>query len=118
MANARGGAMSSEQGIRKYILVLQWPATSEDDFDVLISMEDLLQSDLLDAYGVVDGHDFGAGEMNIFIQTDRPLEAFQRAKTSLGTDTRWANVRAAYRPVGEEHYVVVWPKALEVFSVS
>jgi len=111
--------MSSEQGIRKYILVLQWPATSEADFDALISMEDdLLQSDLLDAYGVVDGHDFGAREMNIFIQTDRPLEAFQHAMTSLSTDPRWASVRAAYRPAGEERYVVVWPKALEVFSVS
>jgi hypothetical protein len=110
--------MPSEQGIRKYILVLQWPAASEADFDALISMEDLLQSDLLDAYGVVDGHDFGAGEMNIFIETDRPLEAFQHARTSLGTDSRWASVRAGYRPVGEERYVVLWPKALEVFSVS
>lgn len=118
MANARGDAMSSEQGIRKYILVLQWPATSEDDFDALVSMEDLLLSDLLDAYGVVDGHDFGSGEMNIFIETDQPLEAFQHARTSLGTDQRWASVRAAYRPVGEERYVVLWPKALEVFSVS
>lgn len=108
--------MSSEQGIRKYILVLQWPATSEGDFDALISTEDLLQSDLLDAYGVVDGHDFGAGEMNIFIQTDRPLEAFQHAMTSLGTDPRWASVRAAYRSAGEERYVVVWPKALLIAS--
>ncbi len=118
MANARGRAMSREHAARKYILVLQWPATSDADFDALISMEDLLQSDLLDAYGVVDGHDFGAGEMNIFIETDRPLEAFQHARTTLGTDWRWASVRAAYRPVGEERYVVLWPKALEVFSVS
>ncbi|WP_457946579.1 hypothetical protein ACTAQI_13665 [Pseudarthrobacter sp. alpha12b] len=110
--------MSSGQGIRKYILVLQWPAASEGDFDALISMEDLLQSDFLDAYGVVDGHDFGAGEMNIFIETDRPLEAFQHVRTSLGTDQRWDSIRAAYRPVGEERYVVLWPKALEVFSVS
>lgn len=110
--------MSSGQGIRKSILVLQWPATSEADFDALVSMEDLLKSDLLDVYGVVDGHDFGAGEMNIFIETERPLEAFQHVRTSLGTDSRWASVRAGYRPVGEERYVVLWPKALEVFSVS
>ena len=81
--------MSGEQGIPKYILVLQWPATSEADFDALISTEEaLLQSGLLDAYGVVDGHDFGAGEMNIFIHTDRPLEAFQQAMRSLRTDRR------------------------------
>ena len=118
MANAQGDAMSSEQGFRKYVLVLQWPATSENDFDALISMEDLLQSELRDECGVVDGHDFGAGEMNIFIETDRPLEAFDHARTSLSTDKRWASVRAAYRPVGEERYTVLWPKALEVFSVS
>jgi hypothetical protein len=110
--------MPSEQGIPKYILVLQWPVTSEADFDALISIEDLLQSYLPDAYGFVDGHDFGAGEMNIFVQTDRPLEAFQHAMTLLGTNPRWAGVRAAYRPADGERYVVVWPKALQVFSVS
>lgn len=102
----------------KYILVLQWPVTSEADFDALISMEDLLEADLPDAHGFVDGHDFGAGEMNIFVHTDRPLEAFQDAMTSLGTDPRWVGVRAAYRPADGDRYVVVWPKTLEVFSVS
>ncbi|MET4622980.1 putative component of type VI protein secretion system [Arthrobacter sp. 2762] len=119
MANAQGGAMPYEQGIRKYILVLQWPATSDADFDALISMEDaLLQSDLLKAYGVVDGHDFGAGEMNIFIHTDRPLEAFQHSMTSLSTHGRWVSVRAAYRQMNGERFVIVWPKDLQVFSVS
>ncbi|MHA7154982.1 hypothetical protein [Arthrobacter sp. TMN-50] len=109
--------MPSEWGVPEYILVLQWPATSEADFDALVSMEDLLQADLPDACGFVDGHDFGAGEMNIFVQTDRPLEAFQHAMTSLGTDPRWAGVRAAYRPADGERYLVVWPKALQAFSV-
>lgn len=102
----------------KYVLVLQWPATSEADFDALISMEDLLEADLPDAHGLVDGHDFGAGEMNIFVHTDRPLEAFREAMTSLSRDPRWAGVRAAYRLADGDRYVVVWPKTLEVFSVS
>jgi hypothetical protein len=102
----------------KYILVLQWPGTSEADFDALTSMEDLLEADLPAAHGFVDGHDFGAGEMDIFVHTERPLEAFQDAMTSLGTDPRWADVRAAYRPVDGERYVFVWPETLEVFSVS
>jgi hypothetical protein len=110
--------MSSEVGVPKYILILQWPATSVADFDALISMEDLLESHLPAAHGVVDGHDFGAGEMNIFVQTERPLEAFQDAMTSLGPDPRWASVRAAYRPAHGDRYVVVWPKTLELFSVS
>lgn len=102
----------------KYILVLQWPATSEADFDALISMEDLLEAYLADAHGFVDGHDFGAGQMNIFVHTDRPLEAFQDAMISLGPDPRWVGVRAAHRPADGDRYVVVWPKTLGVFLVS
>lgn len=102
----------------KYVLVLQWPGTCEADFDALIAIEDLLEANLPDAHGFVDGHDFGAGEMNIFVHTDRPLEAFQDAMTSLSPDPRWAGVRAAYRPADGDRYVVVWPKALSVFSVS
>ncbi|WP_284982865.1 hypothetical protein [Arthrobacter sp. efr-133-TYG-118] len=102
----------------KYILVLQWPGTNEADFDALIAMEDLLEAALPEAHGFVDGHDFGAGQMNIFVQTDRPLEAFQDAKTSLSLDPRWAGARAAYRPAEGDRYVLVWPATLEGFSVS
>ena len=102
----------------KYILVLQWPGNSEADFDALITMEDQLESDLEEAHGFVDGHDFGVGEMNIFVHTNRPLEAFQDAVTSLSLDPRWASVRAAYRPIDGDHFVAVWPKTLEEFTVS
>ncbi len=102
----------------KYILVLQWSATSESDFNVLTPMEDLLEAGLPNVHGLVDGHDFGGGEMNIFVQTDRPLEAFQDAMTLLGTNPRWVDVRVAYRPADGDRYVVIWPKTLEVFSVS
>jgi hypothetical protein len=97
---------------------LQWPGTCEADLDALIAMESLLEANLADAHGFVDGHDFGAGEMNIFVHTDRPLDAFQDAVTSLSPDPRWAGVRAAYRPADGDRYVVVWPKALDVFSVA
>lgn len=102
----------------KYILVLQWPVTSEDDYDELIAMEDLLEENLPGAHGFVDGHDFGATEMNIFIRSDLPLTAFQDAMTSLGPSTRWTDVRSAYRRAREDRYVVVWPKTLKAFSVS
>jgi hypothetical protein len=101
-----------------YLLILQWSVTSETDFDALISMEDLLKAELPDAHGFVDGHDFGAGEMNIFVHTDRPLDAFQDAATTLSPDPLWVGVRAAYRPAEGGRYVVVWPKELEAFSVS
>ena len=101
----------------QYILVLQWPANSEADYDALIAMEDVLEGALPAAHGFVDGHDFGAGEMNIFVHTDDPLEAFGDAVSSLGAHPRWAEVRAAYRPTEGDRYVLVWPEMLQDFSV-
>jgi hypothetical protein len=102
----------------EFILVLQWSATSGADFDALIAMEDSLESDLDEAHGHVDGHDFGSGEMNLFVHTDDPIAAFRDAKTSLGADPRWAGVRAAYRAADGDDYTIVWPETLQGFSVS
>lgn len=102
----------------QYVLVLQWPAESEADYDALIGMEDALEGALPAAHGSVDGHDFGAGEMNIFVHTDEPHEAFRDAAMSLGAEPRWAEVRVAYRPTGGDRYVVMWPETLQDFSVS
>ena len=102
----------------KYILVLQWPGISESDYDELIAMEDRLEADLPFAHGFVDGHDFGSGEMNIFIHTDQPLDAFRDATVVLSGDPRWADVRAAYRPTEGNYFVLVWPETLLEFSVS
>ncbi|ELT43581.1 hypothetical protein G205_17229 [Arthrobacter nitrophenolicus] len=102
----------------KYILVLQWSVNSEDDYDELIAMEDLLEENFPGAHGFVDGHDFGTTEMNIFICSDLPLIAFQDAMTSLRSSTRWTDVKSAYRRADEDRYVVVWPKTLKAFSVS
>ncbi|WP_203338307.1 hypothetical protein [Nocardioides limicola] len=102
----------------EFILVLQWPTASEADYDALIAMEYALETDLAEAHGYVDGHDFGSGEMNLFIHTDLPLDAFRDAQASLGADSRWAAVRAAYRATDGDEYTVVWPVMLQDFSVS
>lgn len=102
----------------RYILVLQWSAGSEADFDALIAMEDVLEVELPVAHGFVDGHDFGSGEMNIFVYTDQPQEAFVDVMASLRTHQRWPNVRAAYRPIDGDQYVTLWPATLREFSVS
>lgn len=101
----------------EYILVLQWPAASEADYDALIAMEDALETDLAEAHGYVDGHDFGSGEMNLFVRTDLPLAAFRDAQALLGTGSRWSAVRAAYRSTDGDEYTVVWPATLQDFSV-
>jgi hypothetical protein len=101
----------------RYILVLQWPGDSEADFGALISMEGQVDA-ALGRYASVDGHDFGSGEMNIFIETDRPAEAFADAANALREGPRWGDLRAAYREAGGGPYEMLWPRTLHKFSVK
>src|ERR1700734_259644 len=66
----------------KYQLVLQWPATSIRDYDSMIEIESVL-SERLSKNSKVDGHDAGAGEMNIFVHTDDPIMAFKEIQATL-----------------------------------
>jgi len=101
-----------------YQVVLQWSSEAlDDDFERLVEMEDALIGGL-GAIGVVDGHDAGSGEFNIFIFTDEPQAAFHKAKEILGGRKDWAEVRAAYRGISAEEYVVLWPRELLAFSVK
>ena len=43
-------------------------------------MTDRVIEDGLGDVGIVDGHDFGSGEMNIFVHTDNPKSAFEKIK--------------------------------------
>lgn len=101
----------------KYQLVLQWPASSIKDYDTLVEIEDLLIDSLIDG-SEVDGHDAGTGEMNIFIHTDVPENAFNIIKSLIGTNNYWVNVRAAYRELGCSGYTVLWPKDSDEFKIS
>src|SRR4051812_18608171 len=77
----------------RYILVLQWPASTEADFEALITLEDRL-SGALGEGARVDGHDFGSGEMNIFVQTEQPVEVFADAEAIFRGFPLWGQVRA------------------------
>jgi len=101
----------------QYILVLQWPGSSESDYSALIDMEDQLEGGLA-AHGSLDGHDFGSGEMNIFVETEDPAEAFARVAIVLGDNSRWADLRVGYRVAAGETYEVLWPPTLRDFSVT
>ena len=101
----------------RYILILQWPGDSEADFDALISMEEQVDA-ALGRYASVDGHDFGSGEMNVFIETDRPTEAFADAANALREGPRWGDLRAAYREARGGPYEILWPQSLRKFSVK
>jgi hypothetical protein len=101
----------------QHILVLQWPASSEADFDDLVRMEDELEQSLSGG-AVVDGHDFGSGQMNIFIQTDQPVRTFAEVQTILAREPRRTDLRAAYREDEGETYAVLWPPNQTGFTVK
>jgi len=84
----------------------------------MVDIEDILER-ALDATGtVVDGHDFGNGEMNIFITTNKPSEDFAQIAGILEGHPRLETMRAAYRPLTSDNYTILWPKGLASFSVS
>jgi hypothetical protein len=101
----------------KYQLVLQWPASSVKDYDTMVEIEDVLVSKLSGA-SEVDGHDAGSGEMNIFIHTNQPFESFSEIKSILGSYDFWVDARVAYRAIGQNEYIVLWPRELEKFVIA
>jgi len=65
----------------KYQLVLQWPCSSSRDrvdHESLLSIEALVEKGMGDL-GVVDGHYIGCGEMNVFVHSNNPRSAFEKA---------------------------------------
>jgi hypothetical protein len=92
----------------KYQLVIQFPYSSEKDYDNMIELENKLEEKIGENH-IIDGHDIGSGEMNIFIHTDKPEEAFKVVRANLLTN-EIKNIKAAYRPLAGENYEVIWPK--------
>jgi hypothetical protein len=95
----------------KYQLVLQFQGEQIEDFDELLKLEFDLGLSLKGKH-IVDGHDFGSGEMNIFIHTDNPEEALSNAKASLDKLST-KNYIVAFRDIEGENYTVLFPSAFE-----
>jgi hypothetical protein len=100
----------------KYQLVLQWPASSVDDYDSMISIEDSLIEGLPND-SKVDGHDAGSGQVNIFIRTDEPTKTFEDVKNILKSRGAWTDILIAYRDLERSEYTVLWPKHLKEFEI-
>ena len=103
--------------IMKYQLVLQLPGSDLTDFDALLELEEEL-IEILGNLGYVDGHDAGAGEMNIFIHTNDPAIAFERVKNSQRGRRCLARLKAAFREIGNDDYTILYPRDLTSFSVT
>jgi hypothetical protein len=101
----------------KYMLVLQWAGSSISDYDALIKCEEALEPRLT-GKAAVDGHDMGSGEMNIFVETNDPVKTFAEVEATMRLSSLWAGMRAAYREIDGDEYIVVWPPGLSTFRVT
>ena len=97
-------------------LVLQFEANSMDDYDRLVVLENELIGKLK-TVATVDGHDFGSGEFNIFVLTDDPPTAFSEAHRVVANHGVQNVMRAAYRELAAQDYVILWPPSLTEFTV-
>jgi hypothetical protein len=102
--------------IMKYQLVLQFRAASTEDFDDLVALEELL-IEKLPLESEVDGHDFGVDEFNIFVLTDHPKETFHASETLIQQRHPRQQLKAAYRELDKNEFVILWPPNLREFRV-
>jgi hypothetical protein len=101
----------------KFQVVVQWPASAMNDYDEMVSIEDLL-IERLSKRCEVDGHDFGSNETNIFVHAADPHGAFEEIRTILFGHRLWADTRIAYRKIDGDKYTAIWPAGTETFIVS
>jgi hypothetical protein len=63
-------------------VVLEWSASSMNDYDEMVGIEGLLIARLTKRCKV-DGHDFGSNETNIFVHTADPHRTLEEIRTIL-----------------------------------
>ena len=101
----------------RYQLVLQIKPATSDDFNRLVSWEIAL-TEYLATSAEVDGHDLGAGEFNIFILTDDPSATFRSIQDLTVTRSLMPSMVAAFRPIDDDGYVVLWPNDATKFNIA
>jgi hypothetical protein len=72
----------------------------------------------LGAIGLVDGHDIGAGEMNVFIDTDDPKGTFEKTMSLIQGEYDLKELMVGYRNFEDNHHTPVFPPGLTVFRVA
>jgi len=99
-----------------YQLVVQFAGDDIADFDSMIELEGDLICSLGDEH-LVDGHDVGSGEVNIFILTNDPSLACAEVKGLL-SDSQQDIAKIAFRSMDSDEYAVLWPPNLDQFSIA
>jgi hypothetical protein len=90
-------------------LVLQLPGHEQQDFDLVVRLEESLADAFDGMPHEVDGHDFGSGTGNIFIDTNDPIGAFDLTRKVLNL-TQYPRLKAAFRSFEEDDYTLIWPE--------
>lgn len=98
----------------RYQLVLQGDQRSLRDYDAMVKLEQKIEHALTEG-DIVDGHDAGSGEWNVFLEVTDPISAWGRIVKMV--EDGLGNVRAAYREIGGETYTPLFPPGLSTFSV-
>lgn len=92
----------------EYQLVIQFSADSVD-FDALIALEEKM-IETVGTSAIVDGHDIGSGEANIFIFTSDPKFCLALIRGELERQGVLDKCTVAHRKVDGENYTVLWPE--------
>jgi hypothetical protein len=100
----------------EYLLVVQFPSSSPNAYDLLLSLEEAIEENI-GKFATVDGHDIGSGEMNIFLFTENPKLAFERIKMIPSVAKRMPDMKVGYREVDEDEYTPLYPEGLKHFTV-
>jgi hypothetical protein len=98
-------------------IVFQWPASSLEDYDLLIAIEETIRKGL-GPIGLVDGHDIGAGEMDVFIHTNDPKGAFEKTMSLIQGKYDLKELMVGYRNFADDDYIPMFPPGLSIFRVS
>jgi hypothetical protein len=95
---------------------MQFASDDIADYDAMVELEGRLIEGLGDDH-VVDGHDVGSGEINIFIHTNDPNAAYARVKGLLSASQQ-KTVKIAFRGFESEEYTVLWPHNEKSFNIA
>lgn len=93
----------------RYQLVLQWKTKDPAAMKRIGAIEDSIQR-AIGKSGSVDGHDFGAGTLNIFVDTNKPKEVLPKLTKALKAPFLPEKMTAAYRDYDGEKFTVIWPR--------
>jgi hypothetical protein len=95
------------RGGNVFQLVLQFQPWQSGPDEIVALENELIRS--LGSTAKVDGHDWGAGEANVFIHCADPMSTFPACVPIVRAAGLLPLLSAAHRPLTGERYTRVWP---------